>query len=220
MIAMEILNLGMIPFAEALALQKQRQAEVLAAAADEALFLCEHPPVVTAGRGAEARHLLVPPEELARLGYAFHATDRGGSYTCHGPGQLVAYPILHLKRRGLGLSGYLRGLEKMVIRLLAGFGVRADLQPGFTGVWTRQAKIAAIGIQAKNWVTSHGAAVNVSMDLDLFRVIVPCGLEGKTVTSLEKELGRAPGMDAVADSAGRIFEEIFYVAENLNHATP
>ncbi|MDX2118396.1 MAG: lipoyl(octanoyl) transferase LipB [Planctomycetota bacterium] len=168
------------------------------------VFFVEHDPVVTVSRRPEAReHLVATPELLARHGVAVAETDRGGDITYHGPGQLVAYPILDLNRLNLGLHEYMRLLEEAVIRTCAAFGVATTRDPKATGVWTLRdgaphAKICAMGVRVRKWISMHGLAINVSTNLDHFNLIVPCGLVGRPVTSLARELGtQVPHIDAV-----------------------
>jgi lipoyl(octanoyl) transferase len=181
----------------------------------ERLALLQHPPVYTIGAreaGAQGAvpHLLVPLDELAARGAALEEVDRGGDITFHGPGQLVAYPILDLRRRGLRAADYVRALEQTVIEALASLGVPAERVPGRPGVWTALGpaggaleKIAAIGVRIRRGVSSHGLALNVSTDLEWFDAIVPCGIADAGVTSLERALGRAVAMaEAEAALAG------------------
>ena len=216
-IVMRVEDLGRLSYEDALEVQRARHAEVLAGReAGEGpvgvLLLVEHdPPVITVSRRPGARdHLVASEAMLARHGVEVCETDRGGDITYHGPGQLVAYPILDLNRMGaggMGLHAYMRMLEDVAIGVCARFGVEAGRDPGATGVWVgeagtaRHAKICAMGIRVRRWVTMHGLALNVTTDLEHFGLIVPCGLAGRAVTSLERELGArgeaCPSMDAV-----------------------
>jgi lipoyl(octanoyl) transferase len=165
------------------------------------LLLVEHPPVVTMTRRAGvAGHLLATPAMLARAGVAVEETDRGGDITYHGPGQLVAYPILDLNLLNLGLHDYMRMLESIVIAACGRFGIGARRDPGATGVWVDRrgpdgplapAKICAMGVRVRRWITMHGLALNVTTDLEHFNLIVPCGLVGRPVTSAQRELESA-----------------------------
>jgi lipoyl(octanoyl) transferase len=205
-------DLGRLAYAEALALQRSLQAGVIAARAAPGggepmhILLVEHdPPVITISRRKGARdHLLATEAQLAAAGVEVAETDRGGDITYHGPGQLVVYPIVDLNRFGLRLHGWMRRLEQAVIDTLGGFGLAADRDADATGVWANRdradggAKICAMGVRVSRWVTMHGLALNVSPQLEHFELIVPCGLAGRSVTSLERELGPAcPSMDAV-----------------------
>jgi lipoyl(octanoyl) transferase len=159
--------------------------------ADDLLLLVEHEPVVTLGRGTRASSLPVPVSDLRRRGIEVHEVERGGDVTYHGPGQLVGYPILDLRRHREDLHWYLRQLEAVLIHGLGRLGVEADRRPGLTGVWTRGRKIASIGIHVKQWVTFHGFALNVNTNLSAFDLIVPCGIPDVVMTSVARELSRA-----------------------------
>lgn len=220
-----VIDLGRLPYEPAYQTQLTYLEEVLAAReAGEPvpgyLLLVEHDPVITISRRAGAsNHLLATPEMLRQQGVTVAETDRGGDITYHGPGQLVAYPILDLNALNLGLHAYMRLLESVVVDTLAAFDVAGRRDPGATGVWVdRQgpdgplpaAKICAMGVRVRRWVTMHGLALNVTTNLDHFRLIVPCGLVGRPVTSLEHELaarGRAcPPMADVRAALVRAFE--------------
>ncbi len=206
-------DLARASYDEAYALQDEANRRVQASRASAApgdpfgeLFLVEHDPVVTVTRRPGAgEHVLAPEDELASRGVQVRRTDRGGDVTYHGPGQLVAYPVMDLKRLGLGVHDYVRTLEGAVIDALSGFGVGAARDPEATGVWTdcdgQSAKVAAIGVRVRRWVTMHGLAINVRPDLSHFALIVPCGLHGRTVTSMHAILGDAcPPIDDVKDA--------------------
>jgi lipoyl(octanoyl) transferase len=157
------------------------------------ILVVEHTPVITvSSRPGAASNLVAAPEELASAGVAVERTDRGGDITYHGPGQLVVYPILDLNLLNLGLHAYMRLLEDAAIETCRSFGIPGDRDPGATGVWTGvpPAKVCAMGVRVRRWVSMHGLALNVSTDLTHFGFIVPCGLAGRPVTSLEHELGR------------------------------
>lgn len=177
------------------------------AVCDQLLFV-EHPPTITMGRNADAAHILAAPDRLRQLGFSVEETDRGGDVTYHGPGQVVAYPILDLKQWRRDVGAYLRALEDVIMAVLLDFGVRSRRVEGLTGVWVADAKIAAIGVHLSRWVTSHGLALNVSTNLEHFQWIVPCGLT-KPVTSLERVLGQAPERQAVIESMSARFGEVF-----------
>ncbi len=176
----------------------------------DALWLVEHPHVITVGRRGTFTHLVASNAQLEERGVSLHPTGRGGDITYHGPGQLVGYPIVGLRDLGIGPRCYVNRLEEILIRTVAGFGVTAGRIEGRTGVWVGNAKIAAIGVQIGRGVTSHGFALNVATDLSYFDLIVPCGIAGASVTSLSRELGRAVTLDEVmapvADTFGRVFE--------------
>ncbi|MDX2115927.1 MAG: lipoyl(octanoyl) transferase LipB [Planctomycetota bacterium] len=218
MTPLAVVQLGKVSYAAGLDAQKVHHAEVLAARDRGSpepgrLLVCEHvPPVITVTRrpGA-AGNVLAGPEVLRARGIEVAETDRGGDVTYHGPGQLVVYPILDLNTIGLNLHAYMRLLEDAVIDALRGLGVEGDREAGATGVWVREgggtaaagdgvAKLCAMGVRVRRWVTMHGLALNVRPDLEHFELIVPCGLAGRRVTSLEKVLGAAcPDMPEVAE---------------------
>ena len=165
------------------------------------LMLVEHPPVITLGRSAETPEVLASEETLRQKGIHVAEVARGGRVTFHGPGQLVCYPILDLRRRGRDLHRYLRDLEAWLIELCTGYGIDARRIEGRTGVWVGERKIAAIGVAARKWCSYHGVALNVSTDLSYFDLIVPCGFGDSGVTSLERELDEPPDWNEVAERA-------------------
>lgn len=213
-----VIDLGRLPYAPALETQRRHHAEVLAGREVGGpigrILTVEHDPVITVSRRPDApKHLLATPELLARHGVEVHPTDRGGDITYHGPGQVVVYPIIDLRRVGLRVVEFVRTLEQAVIDAVEPLGVPGRRDPEATGVWIggpdgRPAKLCAIGVRVSKWVTMHGLAVNVRTNLDHFGLIVPCGLAGRAVTSLERELGPAcPETDAVRRAvAGRLRE--------------
>ena len=189
------IDLGLIRYAEACALQKRIVAARKADAIEDVLLLCEHPHVITRGRNGKREHLLVTEPVLRQKGVEYFETSRGGDVTYHGPGQIVGYPILNLGAIRRDVVWYVRTLEEAMIRGTAEFGIVAEREPGRTGVWVRTApdlaeKLAAIGVHISRWVTSHGFAYNVSTDLRFFDLIVPCGISDRRPTSLEKLLDR------------------------------
>jgi lipoate-protein ligase B len=157
---------------------------------NDLLLLCEHPPVITLGRGTKATSLPLDPEALRRRGIEVFEVERGGDVTYHGPGQLVGYPIFHLAQHKQDLHWYLRQLEEVLIVALGEFGIGAERNPGLTGVWIGGRKIASIGVHAKQWVTWHGFALNVTTELSAFDLIVPCGIVGVVMTSVAAEAQR------------------------------
>ncbi len=183
-----------MPYRDAWRRQEQAHERVLAGEG-EVGFLVEHPPVITYGRRPGAMgNVLASAEQLAERGVEVVQSDRGGDVTFHGPGQIVAYPIVRLADHGLSISGYVHRLEQIVIAVLGDCGIAAHTDPGAIGVWTRDdhgelAKIAAIGVRIQRGVSMHGVALNVEVDLDYFRLIVPCGLLGRGVTSMKKIMG-------------------------------
>ncbi|MGH7655345.1 MAG: lipoyl(octanoyl) transferase LipB [Gemmatimonadaceae bacterium] len=186
-----VTSLGTMPYADALDLQRAAaKARIDGTLPSDLLLLVEHPPVITTGRSSKAAHLLIPPAALAARGVELFDVDRGGDVTFHGPGQLVGYPIVDLQQHKEDLHWYLRQLEAALIRALAEFEIAAERNPGLTGVWTQGRKIASIGVHARQWVTWHGFALNVTTDLSYFDMLVPCGIADVTMTSLEQELLR------------------------------
>ena len=207
------IDLSILDYAQAWAEQERIHAEVLAGA-EEAVLLVEHPPVITFGRRAadSASHLIASRESLAAAGVQVVESDRGGDITFHGPGQLVAYPIVRLADHRLSVGAYVKTLEHAAIDTLAEFGIPAELDPSAIGVWTRTsgplplagggenalAKICALGVRIKRGVSMHGIALNVTTDLSYFDLIIPCGLSNRPVTSMRQVLGeRCPPMDTV-----------------------
>jgi lipoyl(octanoyl) transferase len=179
-----VAHLGLVPYAEALARQRELAAARIEGRIGDLLLLCEHPPVVTLGRSAKAEHVTVP----LPAGVDLFEVERGGDVTFHGPGQLVGYPIIDLTRHRQDLHWYLRELEATLIDALATFDISAKRRDGLTGVWTQtDRKIASIGVHARQWVTWHGFALNVTTDLTYFGLMVPCGIPGVDMTSISRE---------------------------------
>jgi lipoyl(octanoyl) transferase len=207
-----VVNLGTVPYEEALELQRALARERISGAIPEdMLLLVEHPPVVTLGRSAKTRNLVSSADFLASKGVELFEVERGGDVTFHGPGQLVGYPIIDLKRHKLDLHWYLRQVEEALIRTLAAYSIPAERNPGFTGVWTKGRKIASIGVHARDWVTWHGFALNVTTDLSYFDLIIPCGIDGVTMTSIEHELNAQDSQlpQATVDNASEIASQAF-----------
>ena len=219
---LHVRRLGLVPYAEALELQKRlvdlRKAEEI----PDQLLLLEHPPVITLGVKArnDRSHVLVSPAALSEQGVELFETGRGGDVTYHGPGQLVGYPILDLRPDRCDVHRYVRDIEEALIRVVGVFGIAAGRTAGLTGAWVGDDKLAAIGVRISRWVTSHGFALNVGTNLSHFDLIVPCGITGKGVTSMERLLGRplerADVETAVAQAFGAVFErEPVYPADPL-----
>jgi lipoyl(octanoyl) transferase len=206
-------DLGLIGYADAWALQKRVVAARKAGAIEDVLLLCEHPHVITQGRSGKREHLLVSENVLKQKGVEFHATDRGGDITYHGPGQIVGYPIFNLGAIRRDVVWYVRMLEEAMIRATAVFGIAAERVAGKTGIWVKsenvEEKLAAIGVHISRWVTSHGFAYNVSTDLRFFDLIVPCGIANRKATSLEKLLGRSVETKEVAPRIAHHLGEVF-----------
>jgi lipoyl(octanoyl) transferase len=201
----------MVGYQDALDLQKRLVEERKAQSIPDQLLLLEHPPVITLGVKARAdrSHVLATDEELEREGVEIFETGRGGDVTFHGPGQLVGYPILDLNPDRRDVHRYVRDLEEVLIRMAARFGVSATRVSGLTGIWVGDDKLAAIGVRIARWVTSHGFAFNVTTNLRHFGLIVPCGITGKGVTSLEALVGQPVRMTDVADAAVAAMAEVF-----------
>lgn len=191
-----------------------RKADGIAATTNHLLFV-EHPPVYTLGKSGSEDNVLISKEAMMWNGIEFYHINRGGDITFHGPEQLVGYPILDLDRFKTDLGWYLRSLEDVIIRTMADYGLVGDRSPGETGVWIdpgtpgKERKICAMGIKCSRWITMHGFALNVNTDLSYFNNIIPCGIQNKQVTSLQKELGSTVPMDEVKAKVRKHFEEVF-----------
>ena len=209
--SLEVRRLGTVGYDEALALQRTLVEERRVDRIGDLLLLLQHPPVVTLGvRGDGGRsHIVATSEELDELGVEVHETTRGGDVTYHGPGQVVGYPIMDLRPDRCDVHRYVRDLEDVMIRVCAGYGIAAGRVNGLTGTWIGAEKIGAIGVRISRWITSHGFAFNVHTDLDHFRLIVPCGISDRGVTSLSKLLGRHVPIPEAEDALVRHFGEVF-----------
>jgi lipoyl(octanoyl) transferase len=205
----DVERLGLADYAAALRLQAEKVAQRKAGAIPDTLLLLEHPHVYTLGRNANRENLLASADWLASRGVQVFDTDRGGEITYHGPGQLVGYPILDLTQHRRDISWYMRSLEEVLIGVTRDFGIEAGRSPGAPGVWVENEKLAAMGVHVSRWITSHGFAFNVSTDLSYFERIVPCGLRGRGVTSLQQLLGRALEMDSVVERVIEHFGVVF-----------
>jgi lipoyl(octanoyl) transferase len=205
---------GLVRYDDAHALQVRLQAARIRGLVPDTLLLLEHPPVITLGRGAKEEHLRFPRENLRARGVDVHEVGRGGDVTYHGPGQMVAYPILALPPGRQDVRRYVKELEEAMILLASDYGLSAERIQGFNGTWLRSSelgdrKIGAIGVRISRWVTMHGLAFNVSTNLAHFGLIVPCGIEGKGVTSLAMELDREVAMHEVMDRFEARFASLF-----------
>ena len=230
MFPIRVIDLGRKGYAETLELQRRFCGERAAPdhRLDDVLLLVEHEPVVTLGRMTQATSLPFTPEAIARQGVGVHEVERGGDVTWHGPGQLVGYPIVDLRRMREDLHWYLRSLEDALIDALESLGVPADRNPGYTGVWTAGRKIASMGVHVKRWVTLHGFALNVVNDLAGFDLIVPCGIQQVVMTSVAVELGGAEPpdqlfartRDAVVKSLGRALDREPTVNQSATAGVP
>jgi lipoate-protein ligase B len=199
-------DLGRLDYARALALQEELLAARMADGIPDQLLLTEHDPVYTLGRGANAADLCGADQRLA---VPVFRVSRGGGVTFHGPGQLVAYPIVKLVKRDRDVHLYLRRLEEVIIATCADLGVSAHRHPSATGVWVGDAKIASIGVGLRRWVTFHGLALNVTTDLAYFEAIVPCRIPGLRVTSLAQRCATTPALHAVGEILAGRFRETF-----------
>ena len=208
---LDIRRLGVVPYAEALELQRALAEERRHDRIPDTLLLLQHPAVITLGvKGDGGRsNVVATPDRLQALGIDIHETGRGGDVTYHGPGQLVGYPILDLKPDRQDVHRYVRDLEAVMIRVCADYGIQAGRIQGCSGTWVGAEKIGAIGVRISRWITSHGFAFNVHTDLDHFRLIVPCGIRDRGVTSLATLLGRAVPMEDVEAAFVRHLADVF-----------
>jgi lipoyl(octanoyl) transferase len=208
---LEVRRLGVVPYTFASEMQRALVEERRAGRVPDLLLLLEHPHVITLGvKGDAARsHLIATPELLAARQVEVHDSGRGGDITYHGPGQLVGYPILDLKPDRCDVHQYVRDLEEVMIRTCGDFGIEGSSIKGLSGAWVGAEKIGAIGVRISRWITSHGFALNVETDLDFFRLIVPCGIEGGGVTSLSRATGRSVAMAEAEASVVRNFAAVF-----------
>lgn len=204
---------GRLPYRAGLALQEQCLTDLRSRSGD-LLILLEHPPTITLGRGADIKNLLSSAEHLQKSEIEVIPVARGGDTTYHGPGQIVGYPLVDLNQRGKDLHRFLRDLEEVLILALARWGMNAERQSGKTGVWVEGCKIASIGVGVRRWISWHGFALNLSTDLNGFSHIVPCGLRGVRMTSMEQLLGSAPERHSVEGEIIDAFSQVF----NSEHA--
>jgi len=198
-----------VPYARGLELQERLVADRQAGRIPDQLLLLEHDPVFTLGRNARAANVLLPAEILRERGFEVFETGRGGDVTYHGPGQVVGYPILDLAPDRRDVHRYVRDLEEVMMRTCADYGLQPSRVEGLTGTWLGDEKIGAIGVRIARWVTSHGFAFNVGTDLSAFDLIVPCGIRGRGVTSLERRLGRPLPLEEVMDRLAANFSAVF-----------
>jgi lipoate-protein ligase B len=208
-----IRDLGIVRYADCLALQEQLCAQRLADGAGNTVLLAEHPPVITLGARISDNKLLVPPAHLRRQGIDVCQVGRGGAATAHNPGQIVIYPVIKLKTIRMGLSDYVHTLGQIGIEMLRCFGLEACWRRQMPGLWIDGRKIASVGVQVRKWVAMHGLAVNICNDLSIFEAIVPCGLEGVQMTSVQKELGQAPPMAEVKACLSRLCRKYLSLSE-------
>ena len=209
-IALEVQDLGLVPYAEALALQSDLVGRRRAGDIPDQLLLLQHPHVITLGTASSRAHIVADQSRLQERGIDLVDVGRGGDVTYHGPGQLVGYPILDLEPDRKDVHRYLRDLESVLVRTLGEMGIQGEPVPDLTGVWVDGRKIAAIGVRiSSGWITSHGFALNVSNDLSFFETIVPCGIQDVSVTSVSQELGRPVGVPDILGIVSRAFSEVF-----------
>jgi lipoyl(octanoyl) transferase len=202
--------LGRTPYAEALALQQSLHESRKRNEISDTLLLLEHPHVITLGRAANRANILVNEQTRTEKKIELFETGRGGDVTYHGPGQLVGYPIISLAPDAQDVRRYVRNIQEVLVRTARDFGVEAEPRGGeHVGVWVGDDKLAAIGIRLSRWVTMHGFAFNITTDLEYFNLIVPCGIQGHGVTSLEKILGTTIEIATVAEIAAKHFGEVF-----------
>lgn len=211
-----VARLGRMGYVEALELQRAvARDRITGQIPQDVLLLVEHPPVVTLGRSSKQKNMISSPDFLAAKGVELFEVERGGDVTFHGPGQLVGYPIIDLKRHKQDLHWFLRSVEEAIIRTLSRYRIPGERNTGYTGVWTKGRKIASIGVHARDWVTWHGFALNVTTNLSYFDLIVPCGIDGVEMTSVAREIAlrgdtawasvESVGEDAAAEF-GRVFD--------------
>jgi lipoate-protein ligase B len=204
-----LVNCGLRPYGEMLELQRSiARARISGEIDQDVLLLVEHPPVITLGRSSKDAHLLANPDQLRNRGVDVFEVERGGDVTFHGPGQLVGYPIVDLKRHKQDLHWYLRQVEEILVRALHDFGIAGERVSKYTGVWTNGRKIASIGVHARDWVTWHGLALNVSTELSYFDLIVPCGIPDVAMTSIQREIGRDVTIEEVSRAVARSAAEV------------
>ena len=208
---LSVRRLGVISYAEGLELQRRLVAQRIAGEIGDTLLLLQHDHVLTLGvkAGVGRPHILATPERLTELGVELHETGRGGDVTYHGPGQVVGYPIISLKPDRCDVHRYVRELEEVMIRVTGSYGFDAGRIDGLTGAWVEAEKIGAIGVRIQRWVTSHGFAYNVNTDLDFFKLIVPCGITDRGVTSLRKLMGVDIPIPDVEDRLVEHFRAVF-----------
>ncbi len=211
----QVMQLGLIEYNAAYSIQKELVAKRIRGEVPDTLILLEHEPVITVGRSGSLNNIHISEETRLKEKIALFKINRGGGVTYHGPGQLVGYPILNLNGYGRDIHKFLRLLEEVIIKVLAGYGLEALRVPGLTGVWVGQKKIASIGVGVRKWVSFHGFSLNVAPDMKHFSYINPCGLDDDKMTSMKELLGREICVDDVREKVVKNFSEVFGVAESL-----
>jgi lipoate-protein ligase B len=214
-LGLAIRDCGLADYREVLALQQELQDQRQAGLIGDTVLIVEHPAVITLGARKSANKLLVSPDELTRHGIDLVEIRRGGGATAHNPGQLVFYPILHLQELRLDINQYVRTLEAIGIDLLAGLGVESERRKGFPGLWVGERKIASIGVRVSRFVTCHGMAINIQNDLSIFSFMIPCGLDGVQMTSVQTETGKMHDMEQIKSQLGDLL--IRYVGHACSH---
>ena len=208
-------DLGLIDYGEAWDLQKRLHDLRIAEEIDDVLLTLEHPPVLTLGKSGSLANVLAPPERLADMGISVYHIERGGDVTYHGPGQLVAYPIIDLRRRDKDISRFVADLEEVIIRTVRDFSIEAGRDAGHRGVWIDKQELAAIGLSIRRWVSMHGVALNVSTNLTHFQLINPCGFTDRGATSMAQCLSRDISLASVRKSLLRHFADVFDIQLSL-----
>lgn len=201
--------LGKIDYQSAYTVQKRIMKEKLDGHTEDSLILLEHPPTITIGKSGKVKNLLVPHEMLAAMGVSLFFTDRGGDITFHGPGQLVAYPIIDLKRRNKDVHHYIADLQEVMIKMLADYGIVARRDDKYVGVWVGDEKIGAVGVAIHRWVTMHGLALNINTDMTYFSLIKPCGIDDRGITSMKDLLNYRIPLKEVVECFVYHFAEVF-----------
>lgn len=204
-----VCQLGLIEYSDAYHLQRRLALQRMEGRISDMLLLLEHPPTITVGKSSKLENLLVSKEQLAEKGVSLFFADRGGDVTYHGPGQLIAYPIIDLRRRGKDVRRYVHDLEEVIMRTLDDFCIKAHRDETYVGVWVGERKIAAIGINVKRWVTMHGFALNLRPNREYFSLIKPCGIPDKGVTSISEVLCQDVPMEVVMQRVVACFSQVF-----------
>ena len=217
----KILNLGLTNYKKALNIQRDLLDKRKNNLIPDTLILLEHPPTITIGRGGDLKNLLVSEGYLKDRGIYFEQISRGGDITYHGPGQIVAYPIMNLNSLGRDIHKYLRSLEHLIIDMLKNYDIKASGLKGITGVWANEKKIASIGIGVKRWITYHGFAININNDLDYFDMMIPCGLSKVRMTNIttESDTGKVTiekANDYIVESFSKTFNRKYSGILNIN----
>jgi len=204
-----VLELGLIEYQEAYKLQRTLHQQRVEGKIPDVLLLLEHPPTITIGKSGTLDNVLVSRERLAQEGMSLYFTDRGGDVTYHGPGQLVGYPIVDLRERGRDIHWYVHSIEEVILRTLRGFSIDGDRDKCHPGVWVNEEEIAAIGLSLRKWVSMHGFALNINIDLEHFSFINPCGFSDRRATSMSEIVGSRVPMQDATNSLISHFYEVF-----------